>query len=62
MPLVNNDVEQAPLAGMRRSSRVPSTRFPLQTTDDDYELSTLEEEAIVSQNSMIDNRYTLATK
>ena len=39
-----NDIEQAETVCARRSSRVPNTRFRLQTTDEDYEFSTVGEE------------------
>ena len=58
----NNDVEQATLIGTRRSSRVPNSRFRLQTTNEGYEFSTVEEEVEVYKNNTMGSKYTLATQ
>ena len=58
----NNDVEQAPLVGTRRSSRVPDSRFRLQTTNEGHKFSTIEEELGVYKNNIMGSKYTLATQ
>ena len=58
----NNDVEHAILVGTRRSSRVPNSRFRLQTTTEGYELSTIEEEVEVFKNNIMGSKYTLVTQ
>ena len=57
-----NDVEQAPLVGTRRPSRVPDSRFRLQTTNEGYKFSTVEEEVGVCQNNIMCSKYTLTTQ
>ena len=58
----NNDVEQATLVGTRRSSRVPNSRFRLQTTNEGYTFSTVEEEVGVFQNNIMGSKYMLETQ